>query len=196
MVSMAVASMWLPFLPLVATQILLNNFLSDVPQMFIAGDSVDPERTARPERWNVRSIRNFMIVFGLVSSTFDLLTFGLLLHLDATVDEFRTAWFVESLLTELGIALVVRSYRPFWKSRPSTALVVATVAVAVIALVLPYTPLAPAFGLVPLGARWIALLIGITTAYLAASELAKRLWWTRTLSSDHPASPSHRRAAT
>ncbi len=92
-------------------------------------------------------------------------------------------WFVEWLLTKLGIALVVRTYRPFWKSRPSTGLVVATIAVAAIALVLPYSPLAISFGLVRLAPRWIALLIGITTAYLAASELPKWIWWRRRASS-------------
>jgi Mg2+-importing ATPase len=179
MISMAVASIWLPFLPLSATQILLNNFLSDVPQTFIAGDAVDEEKTARPERWDVASIRDFMLVFGLVSSTFDLLTFGVLLLMHASVDEFRTAWFVESLLTELGIAFVVRTARPFWKSRPSTAFMAASISIAAVALGLPYSPLGRIFGLVPLEARWVALLIGITAAYLATSEGAKWVWQRR-----------------
>lgn len=176
MVSMAVASAWLPFLPLVATQILLNNFLSDIPQTFIASDAVDVEVTRRPGRWDVRAIRDFMIAFGLVSSVFDLVTFGLLRLAGASVEEFRTAWFVESLLTELGIALVVRTSRPFWRSRPSRALVVSTVLVALLTLAAPYLPFAPDFELVPLAPRWLGLIAVITLTYLGASELAKRAY--------------------
>jgi Mg2+-importing ATPase len=173
---MAFASAWLPFLPLVASQILLNNFLSDVPQTFIASDTVDPEVTARPGRWNVRAIRDFMIAFGLVSSLFDVLTFVLLRQLDASVDEFRTAWFIESLLTELGIALVVRTSRPFWRSRPGKALMIATLVVTLLATLVPYLPLASEFSLVPLHPRWLALIGVITLAYLAVSEATKRLY--------------------
>ena len=114
MVSMAGASLFLPFLPLLPKQILLNNFLSDVPSMTIATDSVDREQVDRPRRWDIRFIRNFMLVFGLVSSVFDYLTFGALLYwLRATEREFQTGWFVESLMTELFIVLVIRTRRPF-----------------------------------------------------------------------------------
>lgn len=119
MISMALASLVLPFLPLLAKQILLNNFLSDVPALGIAGDNVDREWESTPHRWNIRMIRNFMITFGLVSSVFDFLTFWALLHFVGKVPElFRTGWFVESLLTELLVTLVVRTYKPFYKSRP------------------------------------------------------------------------------
>jgi len=176
MVSMAIASIYLPFLPLVAGQILLNNFLSDVPQTFVAGDRVDPEVTTRPGRWSVRAIRDFMIVFGLISSAFDILTFVLLRWVDASVDEFRTTWFVESLLTELGIAFIVRTSRPFWKSKPGRALVVSSVVVTAIAIAIPYSPIGPSFALVPLEARWLGLVGLITGAYLAVSEIAKRIY--------------------
>lgn len=176
MLSMAFASAWLPFLPLAASQILLNNFLSDVPQTFIAADTVDPEVTARPGRWDVASIRDFMIAFGLVSSVFDVLTFVLLRTTGASVEEFRTAWFVESLLTELGIALLVRTARPSWKSKPGRALWISTLVVAALTLAAPYLPFASVFGLVPLSARWLALVVGIATAYFLASEGAKRVY--------------------
>ena len=176
MVSMAFASAWLPFLPLAAGQILLNNFLSDVPQTFIASDAVDPEVTARPGRWNVRAIRDFMVVFGLVSSAFDILTFVALRYASATLDEFRTAWFVESLLTELGIALVVRTSRPAYRSRPARALVLSTGAVTLVALLSPYLPYGSTFGLVPLEPRWIVLITTIAALYLVASEVTKRLY--------------------
>jgi Mg2+-importing ATPase len=176
MVSMAIASFYLPFLPLVAGQILLNNFLSDVPQTFVAGDRVDPEVTTRPGRWSVRAIRDFMIVFGLISSAFDILTFVLLRWVDASVDEFRTTWFVESLLTELGIAFVVRTSRPFWKSQPGRALLVSSLVVTAVAIAIPYSPIGPSFALVPLEARWLGLIGIITGAYLASSEIAKRIY--------------------
>ncbi len=119
MFSMAAASMFLPFLPLLASQILLNNFLSDIPGTSIASDNVDPEWVARPRRWDNQFIARYMIVFGLVSSIFDLMTFGLLLYVfNVTANEFRTGWFVESLLTELVIALVVRTRRLCFRSRP------------------------------------------------------------------------------
>ena len=119
MISMAVVSLFLPFLPLLAGQILLNNFLSDVPAVGIADDSVDRELVEKPRRWDMKFLGRFMIEFGLLSSVFDFLTFGLLLWVFAAGPEiFRTGWFVESLLTELVIALVVRTRRPFWRSRP------------------------------------------------------------------------------
>src|SRR5262249_30821428 len=116
MFSMAGASVLLPFLPLLAKQILLNNFLSDFPAIAIAVDNVDQEWVEKPRRWDVRFIRNFMIIFGLVSSLFDFLTFGALLFIvRATPAQFQSGWFVESLLTELFVALVVRTRRPFYK---------------------------------------------------------------------------------
>ena len=128
MVSMAAASLFLPFLPLLAGQILLNNFLSDVPAIGIADDSVDPELVERPQRWDMRFIGRFMVEFGVVSSVFDFLTFGVLLVVFRAAPElFRTGWFVESLLTELVIALVVRTRRPFFRSRPGTLLLWSTV---------------------------------------------------------------------
>ena len=126
---MAIAAPLLPFLPLIAKQILLNNFLSDVPSMAISTDRVDAARVTHPQRWDIAQIRRYMIVFGLLSSAFDLLTFAaLLLLFHAGESRFQTTWFVVSLLTELGVVLVLRTRGPAWRSRPSDLLLWTTVA--------------------------------------------------------------------
>ena len=180
MFSMAAASIFLPFLPLLASQILLNNFLSDIPATAIAGDRVDPEWVAKPRRWDTVFIRDYMVLFGLVSSLFDFLTFGLLLWLfQAAPEEFRTGWFLESLLTELVIALVVRTRRPFYRSRPGNLLLASTVIVIAIAIALPYLPFSSIFGFVPLPAPLLLGMIGLTLVYVVAVELAKKTFYAR-----------------
>ena len=180
MFSMAWASIFLPFLPLLAPQILLNNFLSDIPAVTIASDNVDPEQVEKPRRWDTRFIRNYMVLFGLVSSVFDFLTFGTLLFLfRARPEEFRTGWFVESLLTELVIALVVRTRHVFFRSRPGRLLLASTLIFIAITLVLPYLPLISVFGFVPLPAPLMLAVIGLTALYILATELAKRFFYTR-----------------
>jgi Mg2+-importing ATPase len=180
MVSMAGASLFLPFLPLLPKQILLNNFLSDVPSMTIATDSVDREQVDRPRRWDIRFIRNFMLVFGLVSSVFDYLTFGALLYwLQATEREFQTGWFIESLMTELFIVLVIRTRGRFHRSRPGRLLLVSTLLVAGTTAFLPYTPLGRLFGFVPLPLPFVIVLLGITGGYLLASEMVKGWFFRR-----------------
>ena len=176
MISMAAASLFLPFLPLTAGQILLNNFLSDVPAVGLADDSVDREQVERPRRWDIRFIGRFMVIFGLVSTVFDVLTFLILLVVfHARAELFRTAWFVESLLTELVIALVVRTTRPFYQSRPGGLLLFTTMGVAVLAFAIPFLPTAELFGFIPLPASLVAAIVGVTLAYVAAVELTKRL---------------------
>jgi P-type Mg2+ transporter len=176
MISMAVASLALPFLPLLAKQILLNNFLSDFPAMTIANDNVDAEWIERPRRWSIRSLRGFMAVFGSISSLFDFLTFGVLLWIYRAGPElFRTGWFVESLMTELLITLVVRTYRPFYRSKPGRLLWISTLVMAVVTLLIPYLPGVTIFDFEPLPPALLAILLGITALYVAASELAKRL---------------------
>ncbi|PTE06982.1 magnesium-translocating P-type ATPase [Mesorhizobium helmanticense] len=190
MISMAVASLFLPFLPLLAAQILLNNFLSDIPSLAIASDNVDPEQLRRPRRWDIGFVRRFMIGFGLVSSLFDFATFAFLLFLaHATAATFQTAWFVESLLTELAIVLIVRTHKAFWKSRPSPLLAWLTLAVAVVAIVIPYIPFAARFGFVPLPLPVLVGLVAITAAYLFASEVTKRWFF------DHESGNFHRTRA-
>jgi Mg2+-importing ATPase len=174
MISMAGASLFLPFLPLTAGQILLNNFLSDVPALGLATDSVDPELVERPRRWDMRFIGRFMIEFGLLSSVFDLITFAALLHVfHATAEVFRAGWFVESLLTELVIALVVRTRRLFFRSRPGTMLLASTIALIVLAFAIPFLPFAQFLGFVPIPLPLLATLSGITALYVIAAELAK-----------------------
>jgi Mg2+-importing ATPase len=178
MLSMAVASLTLPFLPLLAGQVLLNNFLSDIPAIGLANDSVDRELVERPRRWDLRFITRFMLAFGLLSSVFDFLTFGALLWLfSAGAEVFRTGWFVESLLTELVIALVVRTRRPFFKSRPGTFLIGSSIAIMALTFAIPFLPGAGLLGFVPLPLGMLATLAAITAFYVFATELAKQRFY-------------------
>ncbi|HVO70831.1 MAG TPA: magnesium-translocating P-type ATPase [Aggregatilineaceae bacterium] len=178
MFSMAGASILLPFLPMTATQILLNNFLSDLPALTIADDNVDPELVAIPHRWDVKLIRNYMVVFGLISSVFDYLTFGVLLIVThSTSAQFQTGWFVESLLTEVVVLLVLRTRRLCFRSKPGTLLWVSSLGVAVIALIIPYLPFSAALGFVPLPLSVMALLLLITALYVVATEVAKYFFY-------------------
>jgi Mg2+-importing ATPase len=180
MFSMAVASLFLPFLPLLASQILLNNFLSDIPATTIASDNVDAEAVAKPRRWDTRFIRNYMVLFGLVSSIFDLLTFAVLLFIfHASPETFRTGWFVESLLTELVIALVVRTRGLFFRSRPGTLLLTSSFMVIALTLVLPYLPINVLFGFIPLPAPLMLAMIGLTMLYVIVTEMAKKYFYSR-----------------
>ncbi len=178
MLSMAGASLFLPFLPLLAKQILLNNFLSDFPAMGIPGDNVDEEMVNQPHRWNIHYIRNFMIIFGLVSSVFDYSTFGLLiLVFHATEQQFQTGWFVESLLTELVIALIVRTRKPFFRSRPGKLLWIMTLVVSLATLAVPYLPFGHILDFTPLPFWIMASIMTITGLYVVAAEIAKKYFF-------------------
>jgi len=181
MISMAIAAPLLPFLPLVAKQILLNNFLSDGPSMAISTDRVDPERVTYPQRWDLGEVRRYMIVFGLVSSVFDLLTFAaLLLIFRAGEATFQTTWFVVSLLTELGVVLILRTRGPAWRSRPSGLLLWTTVAATAFALAVPFFGRwSRLFGFVPLSSVEMTTVVGIVATYLAATEVTKRWFFRR-----------------
>lgn len=180
MISMAIASPLLPFLPLLPKQILLNNFLSDLPSIAISSDNVDPQNIATAQRWSVSEVQRFMFVFGLASSVFDIVTFSVLIfafHADATL--FQTVWFVVSLLTELGVVLVLRTRRWAFRSRPSRLLLVATLASCVACAALPFLPpVARIFGLVPLSWAELGATLAIVSGYLLATELTK-LWYFR-----------------
>ena len=180
MVSMALATPLLPFLPLAAKQVLLNNFLSDLPSIAISTDNVDAERLARAQRWEVAGVRRFMVVFGLISTVFDLLTFLVLLRVfDASESTFQTAWFVVSLLTELAVLLVLRTHGPALRSMPSRLLLWTTVAVCALAVALPFSaPLAGVFGFVALPWPLLAAALAIVAGYIVATEFAKR-WYFR-----------------
>ena len=177
MFSMAGVSLFLPFLPLLPKQILLTNLMTDFPEMTIATDAVDAEMVERPRRWDTRFIRNFMMTFGLVSSIFDYATFGVLHLLGATAQQFRTGWFLESVVSASLIVLVVRTRRPFFLSRPSRPLAVTTGLVVAVTLALPYTPLAAVFGFVPLGLQYLGPLAGVVALYIVTAELAKRRFY-------------------
>jgi Mg2+-importing ATPase len=177
MFSMAGASLFLPFLPLLPKQILLTNLMTDFPEMTIATDTVDVEMVEQPRRWDTRFIRNFMMTFGLISSIFDYATFGVLYLLGATPLQFRTAWFVESVVSASLIVLVVRTRKPFFKSRPSRSLALATVVVAAVTIGLPYTPLAGLFGFTPLGPGYLGALAVVVAGYIVTAELAKRAFY-------------------
>lgn len=180
MISMAVATPLLPFLPLLPKQILLNNFLSDLPSIAISTDNVDQQHVTRPQHWNVREVQRFMIIFGLVSSCFDLLTFALFAFVfQATEAIFQTAWFLVSLLTELGVVLVLRTHRPAHRSRPSLLLLGTTVIVGGLCLGLPYSgPVATLFGFTPLPWTLTVSTIAIVGGYLFATEMTK-VWFYR-----------------
>ena len=181
MVSMALATPLLPFLPLAAKQILLNNFLSDVPSIAISSDNVDPDRVSQPQRWNIKDIQHFMIVFGLISSVFDLMTFAVLLlvfHADQAT--FQTSWFVVSLLTELAVVLLLRTHWPAFRSKPSPLLMWATITVSAATLAIPFLgPLSSVFGFVPLSVLQMGTVIAIVVGYIVATEAAKA-WYYRT----------------
>jgi len=180
MFSMAGISLFLPFLPLLPKQILMTNLLTDFPEMTIATDRVDSEMIDYPRRWDVQAIRKFMITFGLVSSVFDYLTFGaLLLILHATQDQFRTGWFVESVVSASLIVLVIRTRKPSFKSRPSRYLLMATLLVVVATLLLPYTELGSILGLYPLPISFLLLIGIIVMGYIFTAELAKRIFYSK-----------------
>lgn len=180
MFSMAGASLVLPFLPLLPKQVLLTNLLTDFPEMTIASDRVDSDMVAQPRRWNIRFIRKFMITFGCVSSIFDYLTFGVLLWLQVPLEQFRTGWFLESVISATLIIFVVRSKKPVFKSRPGHYLMAATLAIVGLTLALPYCPLAPLIGLQPLPMRVLGLLGLIVLLYMLTAEAAKLLFYRRT----------------
>ncbi len=148
--------------------------------MGIASDNVDREWESTPHRWNITQIRNFMVVFGLVSSLFDLLTFVALYLLAEMVPAvFRSGWFVESLLTQLLTIFIVRTYKPFYQSRPANLLMVSALGIGVLAVGLPYSPAAAWFGLVPLPPPMLAMVLTISATYMMTAEYVKRVFYRR-----------------
>jgi len=178
MFSMAGVSLFLPFLPLLPKQILLTNLMTDFPEMTIATDRVDGEMIDHPRRWDIKAIRKFMITFGLVSSIFEYLTFGALLTiLHATQDQFRTGWFLESVISASLIVLVIRSRRPFFRSTPGKYLLLATLLTAAVTLTLPFTPLGAVFGFGPLPILFLVLIAIIGAGYIVAAEMVKTVFY-------------------
>jgi P-type Mg2+ transporter len=178
MFSMAGASLFLSFLPLLPKQVLLTNLLTDFPEMTIASDNVDPEMLAIPRRWDIHFIMNFMLVFGVLSSVFDYATFGvLLLVLHAGPGEFRTGWFIESVSSAALVVLVIRTRRPFFRSAPNWRLLVATGLVVAAVIAIPFTPLRAPLGLSTISLVYFAALAGILVVYGFSAEVAKWLFY-------------------
>ena len=178
MFSMAGISLFLPFLPLLPKQILLTNLLTDFPEMTIASDRVDREQVSKPRRWDISFIRNFMLVFGLLSSVFDYLTFAALLFLlHADQAQFRTGWFMESVISASMIVLVIRTHQSILKSRPSRPLFFATIAIVIITLIFPYTPIAGILGFEPLPLEFLLVLALIVGLYIFCAENVKRVFY-------------------
>jgi P-type Mg2+ transporter len=178
MFSMAGISLFISFLPLLPSQILLTNLLTDFPEMTIATDRVDPELVNKPRRMDIKFIRNFMVVFGLLSSVFDYLTFGaLLLLLQAQPEQFRTGWFIESTISASLVVLVVRTRQSIFHSKPGKYLFWATLATVATALIIPFTPLALLLGFQALPLRFLLVLGAIVALYVIAAEAVKHLFY-------------------
>jgi len=176
MFSVAGASLFLPFLPMLPIQILLNNLMYDVSELSIPTDNVDKEYVATPKRMDIRYVRDFMLYFGPISSLFDFLTFFTMLFVfSATAPLFQTAWFLESLWTQTLVVYVIRTRRsPFFKSRPSKSMIVAGLSVVCVALLLPYTPLGALFQFVRPPDTFLIVLAVFVGSYLILVEALKR----------------------
>jgi len=182
MFSMAGASLFLPFLPLLPKQILLTNLLTDFPEMAIATDRVDQINLQTPQRWNIGFIKRFMIFFGLLSSVFDYITFAvLLLVLDSNEKTFQTGWFTESVISATFIVLIVRTRLPFFKSLPGKYLSIATLLILIFVLILPLTPIAVWFGFTKLPLSFYGWIFFIIVAYILSAELLKHIFYKKIL---------------
>lgn len=179
MASAAGASLFLSFLPMLPSQILLNNLLYDTGQLAIPTDNVDDEQLRRPSHWDIAFIRRFMLCFGPLSSVFDFATFAVMLWVfDSGPEQFRTGWFVESLATQALVIFAIRTRRvPFFRSRPSLPLALATLGVVAVGMLIPATPFAHTLGFRPLPAAFFAALVGMVVGYLALIEVGKHLFY-------------------
>ena len=179
MISMAGASIFLPFLPLLPKQILLMNLLTDLPEMTISTDNVDPETIAKPRHWDIKFIRKFMIVFGMLSTLFDLITFGTLLYFlhPTSIEQFRTTWFIESITSACIIVLVIRTTRPIFRSKPKRYLIISTLITISIVMIFPYTPIGKIFGFAEIPASYIVIIGLIVTAYAISAEIIKKIFY-------------------
>jgi Mg2+-importing ATPase len=182
MFSMAAASLFLPFLPMLPTQILLNNFLYDTSQIAVPGDNVDPALLHRPKRWQIQFIRQFMTIIGPISSIYDFLTFGVLLwmfHAWTNAPLFRTGWFVESLATQTLVVFVIRTAGNPFRSRPSGRLLIGVIAIAAAGAVLPYTPLGALLKFVPLPPQLLGAIALLALTYLFVVQVVKTWFYRR-----------------
>ena len=177
MFSVAIASLILPFLPMMPKQILLMNFITDFPFLTVASDNVDEEQLDKPGKWDLKFIRNYMIVFGIHSSIFDIITFLTLLYvLKVKEAAFQTGWFIESVLTELFILFIIRTHKNFFKSKPGKYLFILSILGLLLTLVLPYSPFAKDLGLSPLPILYLCYILGIIILYIITADLLK-VWF-------------------
>ncbi|HEV2192245.1 MAG TPA: magnesium-translocating P-type ATPase [Nitrosopumilaceae archaeon] len=174
MFSMAGVSMFLSFLPMLPKQILLTNLITDFPEMTISTDNVDKEMVTLPHKFDLKFIRKFMMVFGLLSSIADYSTFGVLLYFGSTIDQFRTGWFIESVASASLIVLAIRSRKPLIKAKPSKYLLISTITAVCIVIVIPFTFLGKEFGFVPIPFSVLVMIAIIVAIYLTSVEIAKR----------------------
>jgi Mg2+-importing ATPase len=174
MLSMALASLVLPFLPLLPVQILLNNLLYDLSEIGIPFDEVDQGDVKQPRTWSMKSILQFTLIMGAVSSLFDIVTFGLLIMVfRATPEVFRTAWFVESTATQILVIFIIRTHADFISSRPSSILVATSLGALAAALLVVFSPLAPVFGFGELSGSLIAAVAAVVLGYLVSADRLK-----------------------
>ncbi len=198
MFSLVGASLIVPFLPLLPTQVLLNNLLYDVSQTTIPSDNVDEEQLRRPAHWDIGFIRRFMAVFGPLSSAFDFATFAILIGFfgaRSNADLFRSGWFVESLLTQTLVVFVIRTRRsPFWTSRPARPLLVSTLGCAAIAIAFPFSPLAGTFGFIAPSPALLATIVVLAAVYLILVDTTKRWFYRHLPEPSTPLAIPHSRA--
>ena len=180
MFSMAGAFLLLPFLPMLPQQILMTNFLTDFPYMAVAADNVDEDELTVPQRWNLKQLKNFMIVFGLHSSVFDYLTFFVLYKLFKSEQVFHTGWFIESICTELLILFVVRTHRSLLKSKPGKLLIALSALGLFITIALPFTPFAAQLGFVVPPLQLLGIISGILVLYVVTADILKLIFFKKT----------------
>lgn len=184
MFSVAIASLILPFLPMLPKQILLTNFITDFPYLTVASDNVDQEQLAKPGKWNLKFIRNYMVIFGIHSSVFDVITFLTLLYiLKVKESAFQTGWFIESILTELFILFIIRTHKNFFKSQPGKYLFLLSTIGLILTIVLPYLPFANDIGLTPLPLRNLAAMLAIVIVYIISADILK-VWFFKRYTND------------
>jgi Mg2+-importing ATPase len=178
MFTLTIASLFLPFIPLLPSQILLNNLISDVPMLTVSTDNVDRDELRKPKRWNIGQITRFMVFFGLISSVFDLVTMAFVFFmLSADMALFRTVWFLESVLSEIFVVFAVRTFKPFYLSMPSMLLISTSVLATLAAVGIIYSPLASFFQFAPLSAGVLGIVLGIVVVYVLVVEAAKHAFF-------------------
>jgi len=178
MFTVAASSMFLPFIPLLPSQILLNNLITDTPMLAIASDNIDAEQLRKPKKLDLKMIRYFMSVFGLLSTFFDLaLILTLIYFFKAGPQLFRTAWFLESALSEVIVTFAIRTKKPFYQSVPGRALAGFSVLTVLALIAMVYLPIGAIFEFVPIGSTMLLFILGIIFAYFAAAEILKRFFF-------------------